>query len=166
MTKAAWLQYGRRLYDAGLAIVVEADKMTVELKLQDPKVLALALLSRTLTNFNGAVMMIEAELIVEARTLTRSCFENLLWIAELADKGADFVTEMVRDEVANQQSRGKIVLSWGDRLDEGVVDENKLKSRLDYFAEKYPKAKPIKFSALGEKSKISELLYVVQDAFG
>lgn len=116
--KAQWMVYIRRLYDAGLAIITEADKMTVGADVRDPKVLALALLCRTLTNMNGVSLMIETDLIVEARTLTRCCFENLLWIAELADKGAEFVRRMVEDEVASRQGRGKMALSWSERLEE------------------------------------------------
>ena len=59
-----------------------------------------------MSNFNGGVMLVEAGMIVNARTLVRSCFENLLWIAELASKRDEFVQEIVRDEVASQQGRG------------------------------------------------------------
>jgi hypothetical protein len=40
----------------------------------DPKLLAAALLSRTLGNFRGAVRLIEQGLLVEARVLARCCF--------------------------------------------------------------------------------------------
>jgi hypothetical protein len=53
--KEAWLDYSRRLYNAGLNIIAEADKLAVGTTTKDPKVLALALLCRTLSNFNGAV---------------------------------------------------------------------------------------------------------------
>lgn len=79
---------------------------------------ALALLCRTLSNFNGAVLVIEAAMPVEARTLTRCCFENLLWLAEPAAKREDFVEEMVRDEVSSQQAGGNIVLRWSDQLED------------------------------------------------
>ena len=99
--KVGWLKYGRRLYDAGISALAEADAITVGSKLRDPKVLAMALLARTLSNFNGTHLMVEAGMIVEARTLTRCCFENLLWLAELTAKREAFVEEMVRDEVSS-----------------------------------------------------------------
>jgi len=58
--KTAWMAYVRRLYDAGLGIIAEADKMTVGAHAKDPKVLALALLCRTLSNFNGATGIINS----------------------------------------------------------------------------------------------------------
>jgi hypothetical protein len=138
--KAWWLKYCRGLYDAGLRIISESDLMTVGSDVKDPKVLALALASRTLSNFNGAVMMVEAGLIVEARTLTRSYFENLLWLAELADRRDEFVAEMVRDEVASQQGRGKIALSWAERLEGDTDYEEPLRQRLDYLPKQYGSA--------------------------
>jgi Family of unknown function (DUF5677) len=154
--KAQWMVYIRRLYDAGLAIITEADKMTVGADVRDPKVLALALLCRTLTNMNGVSLMIETDLIVEARTLTRCCFENLLWIAELADKGAEFVRQMVEDEVASRQGRGKIALSWSERLEEAAPHEKGLRKSLDRMRAKYPKSKPIRYSDLGKSHGIAD----------
>ena len=154
--KAQWMAYVRRLYDTGLAIIAEADRMTVGADVRDPKVLSLSLLSRTLTNMNGAVMMIEASLIVEARTLTRCCFENLLWIAELADKGSEFVKQMVEDEVASRQGRGKMALSWSDRLEEAAPYEKGLRESLDRMKAQYPKSKQIKYSDLGKTDGIGD----------
>jgi hypothetical protein len=122
--KTAWMEYGRRLYDSGIAVLAEADTVTVGAKVRDPKVLAMALLTRTLSNFNGAHILIDAGMIVEARTLTRCCFENLLWLAELAARRETFVEEMVRDQVSSQQARGKMVLSWGDKIEDAVVYED------------------------------------------
>jgi hypothetical protein len=130
--------------------------MTIGSSVRDPKVLALALLCRTLSNFNGAAMMVEADMIVEARTLARSCFENLLWVAELASSREAFVEEMVRDEVASQQGRGKIVLGWSDRLEAGAPYEERLRKRMDTLAEKYPKAKAIRFSELGKDTGVND----------
>src|ERR1700687_4883953 len=51
----------------------------------DPQFLALALLARTISNLKGAVILLDARRIVEARTITRSCFENLYWTVGLAE---------------------------------------------------------------------------------
>jgi predicted ATPase len=153
--KEAWLDYSRRLYDAGLSIIAEADRLAVGSSTKDPKVLALALLCRTLSNFNGAVLMIEAAMPVEARTLTRCCFENLLWLAELADKGEAFVEEMVRDEVSSQQARGNMVLSWSGRLESQESYVEGLRDNLERMREKHPKAKAIRFGELGKGNNIA-----------
>jgi Family of unknown function (DUF5677) len=151
---AAWFAHARALHTAGLAIISEADRMTVGADVRDPKVLALALLCRTLSNMNGATLMVESGLIVEARTLTRCCFENLLWIAELADKGAEFVIQMVEDEVASRQGRGKMALSWSERLEEAAPYEKGLRESLERMSAKYPKSKPIRYNELGKTQGI------------
>jgi hypothetical protein len=154
--KVKWFDYCRRLHTAGTRIIEESDRMTIGSRTNDPKVLALQILCRTLSNFNAAVLLIETNFIVEARTLTRSCFENFLWLAELADRGAEFVEEMVRDETASQQGRGKIALSWSERLEQGTSYEEGLRKRLDHLATKYPKAKAIRFSELGKGKKVDD----------
>jgi hypothetical protein len=154
--KAAWFAHARALHTAGLAIISEADRMTVGADVRDPKALALALLSRTLSNMNGATLMVETGLIVEARTLTRCCFENLLWIAELADRGAEFVTQMVEDEVVSRQGRGKMALSWSERLEEAAPYEKGLRESLKQMSAKYPKSKPIRHSKLGKTQGIDD----------
>jgi hypothetical protein len=79
---------------------------------RDPKIVALTLLCRTITNFKGAMIMAREELIVESRTLVRLCFENLLWVAALRERGSDFVKDMRSDEAANRQALGELSLKW------------------------------------------------------
>ena len=60
------MRYERRPYDTGISVLAEADTITFEAKVRDPKMLAMALLMRTLSNLNGAHLMVEAGMIVEA----------------------------------------------------------------------------------------------------
>jgi hypothetical protein len=63
----------------------------------DPKIVAVLLLIRTLSNFRGTLILLRTDRIVEARTLTRCCFENLFTIAALREDGQRFVLEMAED---------------------------------------------------------------------
>jgi hypothetical protein len=153
---AKWEAYVERLYDAGLGVLAEADKISVGSSTHDPKVLALALLSRTLNNFMGATAMIDAGLIVEARTLTRSCFENLLWQAELVDKREAFIADMIRDEAASQQSKGRLLLFWDDKVERYGACEDNIRQRIAQLGSKFPKAKGIKFSDLGKGNGVAD----------
>jgi hypothetical protein len=47
--KPAWLEYARKLHEAGLNLMNEADKMTVGSDVRDPKLLAMALLYRLIS---------------------------------------------------------------------------------------------------------------------
>ena len=149
-----WLQYSERLGEAAIAILGEADELKVDADIKDPKVLAMTLLCRTLLNFKGAALMVQNGLPVEARTLTRCCFENLLWVGELAARKEDFVKEMVKDEASSQQSRGKMLLALGDELD--VEHHQNLKARMATLGELHPKAKSIKFGDLGKINGIAD----------
>jgi hypothetical protein len=75
----------------------------------DPKMIAVLLLIRTLSNFRGAVILLRADRIVEARTVARCCFENLFKIAALRDGGQRFVSEMEEDRKASQKARAEFL---------------------------------------------------------
>src|SRR5690348_14484465 len=51
----------------------------------DPKIVAVLLLIRTLSNFRSTQILLRADRIVEARTVARCCFENLFTIAGLRE---------------------------------------------------------------------------------
>ena len=46
----------------------------------DPKIVAVLLLVRTLSNFRRTLILLHADRIVEARTIARCCFGNLFTI--------------------------------------------------------------------------------------
>ena len=75
--KSNWLAHAQRLTDVALEIVSECDNFDTAKGTRDPKVIALALLSRSLGHFRAILRLLELGLIVEARTLTRCIFENL-----------------------------------------------------------------------------------------
>jgi hypothetical protein len=92
-----------------LQIAGQADVRVTEHKLLEPKLLALALLSRTLGNFKGAVRLVEQGLLVEARVLTRCCFENQLVVGGLHAQGIEFAQQIKADDVAGRKARLKFV---------------------------------------------------------
>src|SRR6185312_12301878 len=97
------------LGQAALRIAGEANVKITEHKLLEPQLLALALLRRTLGNFKGAVRLVEQGLLVEARVLTRCCFENQLVVGGLYSKGIEFAQQIKADDVAGRKARLKFV---------------------------------------------------------
>jgi hypothetical protein len=91
----------------------------------DPSFLALTLLARTISNLKGAIILLDARRIVEARTITRSCLENLYWTVALAEKGDAFVKEMRDDEISHRKAIGQAIFASETALDTGV--ENRLR---------------------------------------
>jgi hypothetical protein len=88
----------------------------------DPQFLALALLARTISNMKGAVILLDARRIVEARTITRSCFENLYWTIGLAEQGDAFAIQMRDDELTHRKARGQALFASEIKLDEEIGD--------------------------------------------
>ena len=110
--KAQWTAQGDNLLQLASAIYSEADLMETEYGATDPKVIAMTLLCRTVGNFRAAMHLIDQQLIVEARTLTRSCVENLIWMDALAKGGKDFVKEIVANEYKSKEMRGQVLAQW------------------------------------------------------
>jgi hypothetical protein len=57
-------------------------------------VVGIALLMRSLSNFQGTVLMAERGMAVEAGTLARCCFENDVFLGTLTKEGDNFLAEM------------------------------------------------------------------------
>lgn len=97
------------LGQVALQIAEQAEVTITEHKLLDSKLLAVAILSRTLGNFKGAVRLVEQGLLVEARVLTRCCFENQLVLGGLYAKGVEFAQYIKADDVAGRKARLKFI---------------------------------------------------------
>lgn len=110
--KSDWFVHGDELLQLAGSIYSEADLMETGDGATDPRIIAMTLLCRTVGNFRGALHMIEQRLIVEARTLTRSCVENLIWIDKLAKDGPKFVKEIVANEYKSKEIRGQVLAQW------------------------------------------------------
>src|SRR5215831_17337781 len=87
-----------RLGQTALQIASQCDITITERGFAEPKILALTLLCRTLSNFKGTVSLIESNLVVEARVLARCCFENLFIVGGLYENGLAFTERMKADD--------------------------------------------------------------------
>jgi hypothetical protein len=93
----------------GLAVGV-VDAATAEVVFEggrDPKVYALVLLCRSISNFQGALTMARLDQAVESRTLVRSCFENLFLVDQLLKHGAGYVKTMQSHDAMGRISIGQ-----------------------------------------------------------
>jgi len=139
--KLQWAELADTLGQTGLDILAGAPVTVTEKRIADPKVLAIMLMSRTLSNFRGVFTLIENGLVVEARILVRCCFENAFWIAGLHAQGDKFVRKMLQDEMRSRHVRGELALSKKPKLLEHV--EKRLKEQLRAINKKWPDAKSL-----------------------
>lgn len=158
--KEAWLTFASKLYELGKKLYDDADFVESEFGAADPKVIALTLLCRTMSHVEGTVAMIERGLIVEARTLTRCCYENLIWMDGLAGKGIEFVRQIVGNEYAYKNLRGKVILEWAAKQEARPHFEEKLEAYMAEIREKHRNAKPISFKATAASGVLKDS-YVV-----
>jgi transcriptional regulator with XRE-family HTH domain len=105
-------RFAAKLERAGERVFESASIWSTEPKAgaADPKVVAVLLLIRTLSNFRGTIILLRSDRIVEARTVARCCFENLFTIAALREDGQRFILEMGEDHKANRKARAEFLM--------------------------------------------------------
>ena len=96
------LKLANGLVDAAIAVLaIERDR-------RNAQSYGIALLCRSISNFQGSLTMARENQAVECLTLVRLCFENMLLVVGLCEGGADFVKAMRGDNAANLASLGKL----------------------------------------------------------
>lgn len=110
VTSAELFAYGDKLKATAHRIFLSDHWNTPDLRSTDPKIIAVFLLVRTLSNFEGVIELMRLPRIVEARVLTRCCFENLFTMAALRNQGRSFVTDMIEEHKADRKARAEFLL--------------------------------------------------------
>jgi hypothetical protein len=106
-----------RMLQLAYEIIDESELVITKRGLTEPKLLVMALLSRSLMNFKGVVLLINQQMPVEARVLTRCCYENMFMVGGLHAQGETFADKMIADEQAGRKSRIRFMLET-----EGIFD--------------------------------------------
>lgn len=140
--KLQWAELADDTGQAALDILGGAPVTITEKGFGDPKILAIMLLSRSLSHFRGVFHLIDIGLVVEARILVRCCFENAFWIAALIADGDKFANEMLQDEVRSRKALGELALSKKPELAEEV--EERLRAQLRDFKKRWPNAQSLR----------------------
>ncbi|MGC1779042.1 MAG: DUF5677 domain-containing protein [Xanthobacteraceae bacterium] len=151
--KEQWLGFAEKLIVLAYAIFAEAKVDITEKLFGEPKILSLALLSRTIGNFKGVISVVKENLIVEARTLTRSCYENLYCMAALIEQGDDFVQVMHLDQMRSFRSQGEILLQDVEPEQIGSSEfVDQLRAHVQRLKDDWPKAKYLTPQDAAERS--------------
>ena len=153
-----WLTFAETLSSLGERICAEGEIPMSERGAADPRVVAVLLLIRTMSHFRGVITMARTNLLVEARILARSCFENLFYVAALREKGWKFVLEMKRDELASRHARGEFIMGLSDRKKDEDLDA-KLRNLLREWAKEERKFLNVKATALAGVTAQAYLYY-------
>jgi hypothetical protein len=127
-TKA--LEYAGRLLDTGRAVLDAAESKVDAIPIdpnvnwaRDPKVVGLAILCRTVSNFNAAMSLVHQGHVLEGRVLVRLMYENLLWMGALRERRSDFVQDMIENERFNQKALAQLTMKMTGKYGADVNSE-------------------------------------------
>lgn len=69
------------------------------------------LLARTISNARGANVLLDVNLVIEARTLVRNCVENLLMMAAIETEGERVLEELSENDLHFRRSLGERLIT-------------------------------------------------------
>jgi hypothetical protein len=98
-----WYEFADRLEKTAIRMFEELELPTSERK----ETYAVTLLARTVSNFNGVMVLLNNTLVVEARTLMRCCWEDAFYLAGIAKRGEGFVEEMLTGDLTTRRAFGE-----------------------------------------------------------
>jgi hypothetical protein len=158
-TKA--IQYSEKLMSAAIDVVGATKVELAQDLARDPKIVALTILCRSISNFRAAMLLVQQRHIVEAKALGRCLYENLLWMGALRERGLDFVQDMLKDEAFNGQSLGELTLRLSKKhgADVNSLDSLTLRSIIKDIGKKFPEPKKLSASKTAEEG-VFETAYV------
>jgi hypothetical protein len=98
-----WYEFAGRLEKTAIRMFEELELPTNERK----ETYAVTLLARTISNFNGVMVLLNKDLVVEARTLMRCCWEDAFYLASIARHGEKFIGQVLKGDLIMRRARGE-----------------------------------------------------------
>jgi hypothetical protein len=158
-TKA--IEYAQKLLDASISIVGASHIQIGPEWARDPKVVALAILCRTISNFRASVLLVQQGHVMEARALVRLQYENMLWLGALRERGSEFVKDMIEDEAFNRKALAELTLKMSGKYgaDASGPDALQFRGIIRDIAQQFPKTKKLRADATAAEGAV-ETAYV------
>lgn len=153
--------FAERLLGVAIDVVGAAHIVLNDNWARDPKVVGLALLSRSISNFRAAMILVREHHVMEAGVLARCIYENLLWSGALRERGLEFVKEMLKDDAANRKAVSEFALKGSSHYGGDADDHNaqRLREHLRELAARFPKTKKLRADKISEHGGL-ETAYV------
>lgn len=155
------IEYAQRLLNVSIDVVGNSRVRPNEQRARDPKVVALNLLCRSISNFRAAVRLVQQEQVMEARALVRLLYENLLWLGALRERGAAFVQDMIADERHSREVIAELTLKLtrkhGGNVDS--ADALKLRSIIRSLGRRLPNGRKLRADKIATEGVV-ELAYI------
>ena len=113
--QAPWFDLIGRINRHGQAVMNNLEALCNGRSTHDPISLATRLLMRSLSAFQGAVLLAERGLATDAEALARGVYENAFWLGYLQAEPQAAVAALIADELRSQKSRDRALLKDLDR---------------------------------------------------
>jgi hypothetical protein len=153
-----WFDLIYRVNCYGQTIMADAELKVTEKGAADPKLIALLLLVRTLSNYQAVVLLAERGMVVEARTLARSCYENVYCMAALQQDGEAFVKRMVDDDAVSRKKMANALLRRAGALEQaGAGAAERLEGNVANIDARAPDAVRLVLEQAAEKAGVGDL---------
>ena len=123
------IEYSQRLLNTSIDVVGAARIQPDKRRARDPRVIALTLLCRSISNFRATLLLAQQEQVMEARAMVRLLNENLLWLGALRERGAAFVEDMIADQQHNDAVIARATMRLTSKHGGDVSSEGALKLR-------------------------------------
>ncbi|RYD71658.1 MAG: hypothetical protein EOP84_24520 [Verrucomicrobiaceae bacterium] len=132
--QAGWAELARDINEAVQQLLMET-RFPYPVVLRDPKVLARLLLGRALSNFQGAVLLWERGMTVEARTLARACLESTFCMTAALQAGEGFIDRLLLDAHKHKRTLARNLITIRSEADLGPAMFARLKAFTDTLPE-------------------------------
>lgn len=99
---AEWFDLAERLNALGQRMYIGCSNLLPGKKLTNPTSLGLQMMPRCLSGFQGALILAERGLGVEAQALVRSVFETAFWIGYLSSDSTNAVPQLRRETLKSE----------------------------------------------------------------
>jgi len=115
VSQLPWFTLAEKLNVIGQRQCQRGCEKTANLTALDPFNIGTRLLIRTMSNFQGSIILIERGMEVEALTLVRNCYENGFWIGAFFTDPAAALNAFKLDETKSQDSRADAFVSIAEK---------------------------------------------------
>jgi hypothetical protein len=155
------IEYAQKLINAAIDVVGGTHIQPNEQRARDPRVVALTLLCRSISNFRAAMLLAQQEQAMESRAMVRLLNENLLWLGALRERGAAFVQNMISDQRHNDVVIARATMRLTSKHGGDVQSEGglKLRSIIRSLDKQTSKAKKLHADEIASQGVV-ELAYV------
>ncbi|WP_343699625.1 DUF5677 domain-containing protein [Caulobacter sp.] len=149
---AAWFALAEDISRHGQGLMNGLERVCHGRSTHDPVCLTTRLLMRSLSGFQGAVLLAERGMAVDAETLARGVLENAFWLGYLARTPQEAVAALTAEEQFSQRARDRALLKdlQQDRSGRQALAAS-LRARIARADADLKGAKPISLPLLAER---------------